>query len=89
MEHKMTWKEMKSQFPDEWVAITDEEGEVDPPYGEIYGIVLAHHKDEQTFTRQLKALLTPDQLIDIRYTGQLLPDSLVGPVLWQISHTDS
>lgn len=88
MGQKLTWLEMKAQFPDEWVAISDPQGEVDLPYGSISGEVLAHEHDESVFTEQLKHL-SHSKPVDIRYTGDLIPDNPVGPILWQISNMNS
>lgn len=86
MGHQITWEEIKRSYPDEWVAITNLEGDVESPFGNISGNVLAHNKDEAAFTTQLKQT-SPHQSIDIRFTGELLPDNPVGPVLWQFSDT--
>lgn len=89
MGQRMTWEEMKTAYPDEWIAIVDEDGDVEAPYGNICGTVLTHHADEREFTKLLKPLMLPNRLVDIRYSGELLPENPVGPVLWQISHTSS
>lgn len=89
MGQRMTWEEMKTAYPDEWIAIIDEDGDVDAPYGDITGTVLTHHSDKWAFTSELKPLMKSDLLVDIRYTGELLPDNPVGPMLWHIPHIDS
>lgn len=89
MGQKIPWVEMKQAFPNEWVAIADIEGDLKHSYGEISGTVLVHHPDEGEFTQRLKKIITSDRLVDIRYTGELLPDCPVGPILWQISPTTS
>lgn len=86
---RMTWEEMRQMYPDEWIAIDQCEGDLEHAYGAISGMVLVHHSDEREFTQQLKQLASADHLIDIRYTGEWLPDNPIGPVLWQISHTTS
>ena len=88
MGSKMTWEEIKKTFPDEWVAIGDAQGDVYVPFGNIIGNVLLHSPDETIFTDELKSH-PPRQKIDIRFTGEVLPDNPVGPVLWQISDTNS
>lgn len=85
---KMTWDEMKRTYPNEWVAIADPQGDLSIPYGAISGEILAHERDERSFTECLKHITTPNP-VDIRYTGDLLPDNPVGPILWQISNTNS
>lgn len=88
MAHKISWEEIKSIFPNEWVAIGDLQGDLSQPYGSILGNLLVHESNEKVFTQRLKDLHT-HQTIDIRYTGDILPDNPVGPVLWQISDTSS
>lgn len=85
---KMTWDEMKRSYPDEWVAIGDPRGDLELPYGAISGVVLVHEHDERRFTELLKHINSPKP-VDIRYTGDILPDNPIGPVLWQISDTNS
>lgn len=84
----MTWDEIKKVYPDEWVAIGNPKGNLALPYGSISGDVLVHEHSEQSFTQLLKHLQT-NQTVDIRYTGDLLPDNPVRPILWQISDTNS
>lgn len=88
MPQAMTWEEIKKIYPDEWVAIGNPKGDLTLPYGSISGEVVAHEHDEQVFTELLKHLKN-SQPVDIRYTGDLLPDNPVGPILWQISDTNS
>lgn len=88
MEQKMTWKEIKKTFPDEWVAISDFEEKPTSNYEMISGEVIAHSKNEMQFTKELKKIASK-KTVDIRFTGELLPDNPVGPVLWQISDTSS
>lgn len=88
MEKKMTWEEIKKAYPDEWVAIANIEGDTESPFGNIFGEVIIHDVDEAAFTRQLKKK-SFQQTIDIRFTGEVLPDNPLGPILWQISDTNS
>lgn len=88
MGQKMTWDEIKMAFPDEWVAIANSEGDVSSPFGPISGEVIVHSRDETSFTKQLKSS-SVDQSVDIRYTGDALPDNPIGPILWQNSNTNS
>ena len=87
MGQRMSWKEMQEAFPDEWVAISNIEGKAESPFGDIFGEVLIHDADEAAFTKQLKKK-SFHQTIDIRFTGEVLPDNPVGPILWQISDTN-
>jgi len=88
MLEKMTWEEIKKLYPGEWVAIVNHTGDTSAPYGNIQGDVLFHEQDEGRFTEQLRQV-TLEQTIDIRFTGNILPDNPVGPILWQISNTNS
>lgn len=89
MAKKMTWKEIQVSYPQEWVAIIRFEEHSNTPYGELEGEVIAHDRDEEKFTRQLKTHLSPIETVDIRFTGEVLPNHPVGPVLWQISNMNS
>ena len=89
MPQKMTWKEIKKSFPDEWVAIANFVDQDETPYGAIVGEVIAHNKNEKVFTGQLKKISPETKTIDIRFTGEILPENPVGPILWQISDTNS
>ncbi|MFH1874028.1 MAG: hypothetical protein ABH859_02455 [Pseudomonadota bacterium] len=82
MGNKMTWKEIKKSFPNEWVAIAHYRKESEAPFGEIIGDVVAHSSDESEFTASLKAI--PENDFDIRFTGDVLPENPIGPVLWQM-----
>ena len=84
-----SWTNIKKTFPNEWVAIVNPVGDLSSPYGEISGEVLAHNRDELVFISQLKQHSASKKLVDIRYTGNILPDNPVGPMLWQISDTNS
>lgn len=88
MTQKMTWDKIKRTFPNEWVAITSLDGDTESPFGAICGEVFLHDKNENEFTEQLKKH-SINQLIDIRFTGEVLPDHPIGPILWQISDTNS
>ena len=80
----MTWSQIKRAFPNEWVAIAHYDLASDDPYGDISGDVVAHDLDESKFTKQVKSLSKDVGDIDIRFTGEVLPDNPVGPVLWQM-----
>ncbi|MFA4874028.1 MAG: hypothetical protein WC956_03610 [bacterium] len=88
MSANMTWKEIIQDFPNEWVAIIDSKGDTESPFGSISGEVITHNADEAEFTKALKKI-TSRKRVDIRFTGDILPDNPVGPVLWQISNTSS
>lgn len=88
MRQKMAWKEIQKAFPNEWVAISNIEGDIQSPFGDIVGEVIVHDRDEAAFTKHLKEK-SSHQVLDIRFTGEVLPDNPVGPILWQISDTNS
>ncbi len=88
MDQKLTWEEIKQFYPDEWVAMVHVKGDLKSTYGPITGDIVAHHHDESQFTKQLKKLSKKQESLDIRYTGELLPDNPVGPILWQIFDTN-
>lgn len=81
------WQQIKERFPNEWVAIDHVREKSKTPYGDIVGEVVAHDKDETQFTQQLKKSTSKTSVVDIRYTGDILPDNPVGPLLWRISNT--
>ncbi|MBI4126233.1 MAG: hypothetical protein HY465_01945 [Deltaproteobacteria bacterium] len=89
MGQKMTWEEIKNEFPDEWVALCNIQGDLSSPLGDISGEVVAHHHEETLFTTSLKKACAHGSSVDIRYTGELLPDNPVGPLLWRISAMNS
>lgn len=89
MDQRLSWEEIKRKYPDQWVALINEEGDRAIPYGAISGEVLIHDSDEDKFTQQLKGISLRNQTVDIRYTGDILPDNPVGPILWQISDIHS
>lgn len=42
---------------------------------------------DDAFNSQIKALPSTIHDVDIRFTGDVLPDNPIGPVLWRISET--
>lgn len=86
---RQTWDDIVKSYPDEWVALANVEGDIEVPYSTISGEVIVHDRDEGIFTEKLKKNASPEEEIDIRYTGELLPDNPVGPILWQISDMNS
>jgi hypothetical protein len=64
MEKKLSWNEMKSIFPDEWLLITD--FELDRSGHLIRGVVSRHSVDKDEVYR-LPALDTPSAF---KYTGE-------------------
>ena len=64
MGKKMTWEDMKKQFPNEWLLITD--FELDESGHLVAGIVDRHSKDKEVVYR-LPAL---DRSTAFRYTGE-------------------
>ncbi|GEM_PF-1186888 len=90
MATRMSWEKIKAIYPNEWVAITNVEEDFEVSDEQISGEVLVHDRDENLFTRQIKQVpINKNQVIDIRFTGDLLPDNPIGPILWQISTTNS
>jgi hypothetical protein len=64
MENRKTWVEMRSEFPDEWLLITDIERD---EYGNFKsGVVVRHSHDQEPVYR--KPLL--DKPTAFRYTGE-------------------
>ncbi len=61
---KQTWKEMKQQYPDEWLLITDLEKD---QYGNTEaGVVLRHSNDEDEIYKEP----LPDKPTAMFYTGE-------------------
>ena len=83
MGQKMTWKEIKETFPDEWVAVvnytSDEVGDVD-------GEVITHSTDKDAFYGELKSIVPKYHAVAVKYTGERIKNAEV-PLLWQISRT--
>lgn len=83
MAQRMTWEEMKTAYPDEWVAVvnysSDERGDID-------GEVVAHSRDKNAFYQELGALVPAYHDVAMEYTGERIKNSEV-PLLWQITHT--
>lgn len=84
MGQKMTWEEMKTTYPDEWVALADYQlaGPV-----EVDGSVIAHHAQKQAFYQELQKIRAQYPNIAVRYTGRLIKNPKI-PLLWQITHTE-
>ncbi|OGQ22867.1 MAG: hypothetical protein A3I05_01715 [Deltaproteobacteria bacterium RIFCSPLOWO2_02_FULL_44_10] len=61
---KMTWEEMKQQFPDEWLLITD--FDTDDSGHLLSGVVVKHSASKKEIY-QKPALSTPTAF---RYTGE-------------------
>lgn len=61
---RMTWDEMKTAFPDEWLLITD--FETDSSGHLLAGIVVRHSKDDKV----VFALPALSQDTAFRYTGE-------------------
>jgi len=83
MGQRMMWQEIKEAFPDEWVALANYEVKSEAPYGDIIGDLVAHSANEREFTEQIKSLPPDISGLDIRFTGEILPDNPIGPILWQ------
>lgn len=85
MPNKMTWEEIKAQFPDEWVALVNYE-----PTSAIgvEGTLIVHNPNKKEFHAALRTLLPAYREVAVRYTGQLIKNPEI-PLLWQISRTSS
>jgi hypothetical protein len=79
----MTWEEIKSTYPNEWVAIANyhSDGAVD-----VSGEVILHDHNKEAFYSQSAKLLRKHKRLAVRYTGELVRNADV-PLLWQISDT--
>ena len=64
MGQKMTWEEMKKEYPDEWLLITDY---VSDEYGGIAAGVVERHSKEKGEVYRLPAV---DKNCAFRYTGE-------------------
>lgn len=84
MAEKMTWRQIKKSFPDEWVALTNYE--LTGPI-EVLGKVIAHHSNKKTFYSAVGKIRDQFPNIAVRYTGQLVKNPEI-PLLWQISNTE-
>lgn len=79
----MTWDEIKSTYPNEWVAIANyhNDGPVD-----VSGDVILHDHDKEAFYSQSANLLRQYKRLAVRFTGVLIKNADI-PLLWQISDT--
>ncbi len=84
MAQKLAWREIKEKYPNEWVALAHYHETSNAPFGDISGEVVAHAVSEQEFTSQIKHLPEDVDDIDIRFTGEILPDMPVGSMLWHM-----
>ena len=64
MGRKMTWEEMKSSFPDEWLLIIDYD--LDESGHLIQGVVERHSKSKNN----VYGIPFPDRPAALRYTGE-------------------
>ena len=64
MGQKMTWKEMKKAFPDEWLLITDYERD---RYGNIISGIVERHSADKDEVYQLPSL---KKKAAFEYTGE-------------------
>lgn len=61
---KVTWKEMRQRFPNEWLLITKFETDA---YGYLLSGVVEHHSADM---HQVAQALTDRKRIAFRYTGE-------------------
>lgn len=76
MTEKLSWEDIKNQFPDEWVMLADYEWEegIDPSEGKV----IAHSKSRKEFGELMKKIKIEDAAIV--YTGAI---SSQGLRLWK------
>lgn len=79
----MTWNEICSSFPDEWVVVVDYQN-MGPV--EVDGTVVAHGVDRAGVHDDIVKAMQGYGKAAIRYTGELILESEL-PLLWQISRT--
>ncbi len=84
MGQKMTWEEIKDQFPNEWVALVNYERT--SAIG-VKGTLIVHNSNKKEFHKSIRALMPQYGNIAVRYTGQLIKNPEI-PLLWQISNTN-
>ncbi len=82
MGKKMTWEEIKKNYPDEWIAVVNYERI--SAIG-VSGTLVAHHPNKKSFHQSVRELMPQYGKIAVRFTGQLIKNPEV-PLLWQISN---
>ena len=80
MGRKMTWEEIKKQYPDEWVAVVNYESD---EVGNVDGEVAIHLSDKDEFYRELSDVLSQHRNVAVKFTGELIKNAEI-PLLWQI-----
>lgn len=88
MTQHMTWNEIKTVYPDEWVALVEYQYGQPSEGGGVNGVVVAHHPQRHPFHAMVKTLLPQYGGMALRYTGQRIQNPEI-PLLWQILHTNS
>lgn len=83
MENKMTWNEIKRNFPDEWVAVVDykQSGATG-----IDGLVATHAPEKKVFYEAMKQVREQYSDVAVRYTGKRIKNAEI-PLLWQITNS--
>lgn len=79
----MTWSEIRTTFPDQWVVLADYQ------LGdgiEVNGMVIAHGETRKELTPIIKNLFSKYKELAVRYTGMSITDSEI-PVLWRTTNT--
>ena len=70
---KLTWRQILTQYPDEWVLLEDYEPDIDFDGKGIIstkGRVIAHARKRKEFDGFLRNIKVPDAAI--RYTGEMI-----------------
>lgn len=84
MGQRMSWNEMKTAYPNEWIAVVHYTSN---EFGDIDGEVVGHSKDKDAFYHELKGLVQQYGDVAMEYTGDRIKNPDV-PLLWQISSTE-
>lgn len=82
MPEKMTWEEIKQNFPDEWVAVVDYQRT--SAIG-VAGTIVTHNSSKKAFHEKVRELMPIYHHIAVRFTGQLIKNPEI-PLLWQITN---
>lgn len=84
----MTWDEIKTIYPDEWVALVEyRDGHSSEGWG-VDGVVVAHHPKRHPFHAMVKQLLPQYGRMALYYTGQCIKNPEI-PFTWQITNIAS
>jgi hypothetical protein len=84
MGEKMTWEEIKKNFPNEWVAVVNYTS--NSATGGVDGEVVFHSNNKDKFYEKAKDVIVKYHGMAMRYTGERIKNAET-PLLWQITHT--